>query len=328
VTAVIAAARTSAAVFALADRAVLEVRGADRVTFLQGQLTNDVAALDPAGPRASCHALALTREGRIVAALRVVARPDRVWLETEASTATAARERLAKYVVADDVTIDDVTESFARIAVEGPQAQAALARAAGSACQLAPDHASELRLGGASVVAVAFSLTGRDGVQLFAPREASDEIVTALVAADAVEGDAIALETLRIEAGLPRAGAELVPDTLPAELHLVERSVSFTKGCFTGQEVVARMHSRGRVGHLLVGLVLAADAGLPEPGATLERDGTRVGSITSVVQSPSHGPIALAIVRKGHELPDTELHVGERAARVVALPFGTRAGSA
>lgn len=322
---VVEAARRSAAIFRLAGRAVLDVRGADRVPFLQGQLTNDVAALDAAGPNAGCYALALTREGRIVADLHVVARAESVWLETDAAIAGAAIERLAKYVVADDVAISDASASFARFGIEGPRAQALAAAAAGTALALAPEQVATLRIGGAMVVVAAWSLGGAAAVQLFAPRASADGVASALgrVARDfgAVEGDATALEILRVEAGLPRAGAEIGLDTLPAELHLVERAVSFTKGCFTGQEVVTRMHSRGRVGHQLVGIALGACAELPPVGASVEAAGARVGEITSAVFSPSAGAIALAIVRKGSETPGTEVAVAGRTASVAALPF-------
>jgi folate-binding protein YgfZ len=321
---VVAAARTTAAVFRLADRAVLEVHGADRVAFLQGQLTNDVTALASDAARASCQALALTREGRIVAELRVIARRESFWLETDASTCVAARERLEKYVVADDVTITDVSDAFARFAVEGPRAVALLAEASGVPLEIASDAVADATIGGVAVVAAGWSVLGGAGVQIFAPRPRAEDVAARLRAAagtlGAVAGDAASLETLRIEAGVPRAGAEIGPDTLPAELHLVERAVSFTKGCFTGQEVVTRMHSRGRVGHVLVGLRLSG-SGSVAPGSTLSRDGARAGVVTSVALSPTCGPIALAIVRKGCDEPGIELQANDTPVRVAPLPF-------
>jgi folate-binding protein YgfZ len=321
----IAAARRSAAIFPLDTRAVLEVRGADRVRYLQGQLTNDVESLDPAGPRAGCHALALTREGRIVAELHVVARPDAFWLETDALTRAGAIERLSKYVVADDVAIADASDAFARIAVEGPRAQALVAAAAGVPLALGAEAVAELRIAAAHVVAAAWSLVGGAGVQLFVPRAAASAVHDALrdagPAVDAVPGNDDALEILRVEAGVPRAGAELGPDALPAELHLVERAVSFTKGCFTGQEVVTRMHSRGRVGHLLVGVALGDVPALPAVATPIEVGGARIGALTSVVRSPTAGAIALGFVRRGSEAPGTEVDVAGRRARIDALPF-------
>lgn len=272
------AARVTAAIFPLADRALLEVRGGDRIRFLQGQLTHDVAGLDPAGPRSGCQALLLTAQGRIVADLHVLARPDELWLETEAG--------------------------------------------------------APLALAGAEGWVAAFGWSGETALQLFVPAAAAGAAAEALRAAggplEAAWGDARALEVLRIEAGIPRGGAELGEDVLPAEARLVERAVSFTKGCYTGQEVVARMHSRGRVGHLLVGLALPADGALPAPGAPLLHDGAKVGALTSVARSPAAGAIGLGFVRSAHAEPGTELGCPGGIARVVALPFvapGSGAGT-
>jgi folate-binding protein YgfZ len=138
----------------------------------------------------------------------------------------------------------------------------------------------------------------------------------------AVAIDAAALDVLRVEAGHPRAGAEIGPDTLPAELRLEERAISFSKGCYTGQEIVARMASRGRVGHLLVGLAFDAVAP-PAAGSALRAGVARVGEITSVARSPRAGAIALGIVRKGFDAPGSVLDADGVSARVVALPFVT-----
>lgn len=329
------AARVTAAIFPLADRALLEVRGGDRIRFLQGQLTHDVAGLDPAGPRSGCQALLLTAQGRIVADLHVLARPDELWLETEAGRAAAARARLEKYVIADDVRIAERSADWARFAIEGPRARALLAAAApGAALDLLPDAGAPLALAGAEGWVAAFGWSGETALQLFVPAAAAGAAAEALRAAggplEAAWGDARALEVLRIEAGIPRGGAELGEDVLPAEARLVERAVSFTKGCYTGQEVVARMHSRGRVGHLLVGLALPADGALPAPGAPLLHDGAKVGALTSVARSPAAGAIGLGFVRSAHAEPGTELGCPGGIARVVALPFvapGSGAGT-
>jgi folate-binding protein YgfZ len=320
------AARASAAIFPLAERALLEVRGGDRVRFLQGQLTNDVAGLDPAGSRSGCYALVLTAQGRIVADLHVLARPDAFWLETAASLAAAATARLEKYVIADDVRIAERGAGWRRFAIEGPRARALLAAAApGAPLDLLPDAWAPLPIAGVDGAVAAFGWSGEDALQLFVPEEAGDAAARALGDAgarlEAVWGDATALEVLRIEAGVPRAGAELGEEVLPAEARLLERAVSFTKGCYTGQEVVARMHSRGRVGHLLVGVALAAGAALPAPGTPLLHAGAKVGELTSVALSPRVGPIGLGFVRAAQAEPGTELSCAGGPARVAALPF-------
>lgn len=323
--------RETTGIFRRTDRGVLSVRGADRVRFLQGQLTNDVASLDSAGPKAACPALVLTREGRIVAAFHVIARKDAFWLETDVAAIPSAIARLEKFVIADDVGIADESAAIAQLSVEGPRARAVVADAAGATdFAPAPGDVASLRIGGADVLAGAWGSGSEPGVQLFVSRSEEAAVVDALRVAGArhhtVETDLAVLDVLRVEAGLPRFGAELGPDTLPAELGLVERTVSFTKGCYTGQEVVARMHSRGRVGHRLIGIVLD-DGALAEPHAEVRAGGSRVGAVTSVARSPRVGAVALGIVRHGFDAPGTVLEVAGRPARAVALPFAPRAGT-
>jgi folate-binding protein YgfZ len=328
---VVAALHEGAAIFRRTDRGVIAVRGSDRVRFLQGQLTNDVASLEPDGPRTACPALVLTREGRIVAEFHVIARADAFWLETDAAAIPPAMARLEKFVIADDVVIADASAAIARLSVEGARAFEAVGEAAGvAAFALESGSVATLRIGEADVLAGAWSSGSEAGVQLFAARDEEAHVLDVLRGAGArlgvVEADLAALEILRVEAGLPRFGAELGPDTLPAELGLVESRVSFTKGCYTGQEVVARMHSRGRVGHRLIGIVLD-DGTLAESGAEVRAGGSRVGAVTSVARSPRCGAIALGIVRNGFDAPGTPLDVGGRSAQAATLPFVSRAGS-
>jgi aminomethyltransferase len=327
------AARRAAGIFVLTGRrGLLEVRGADRVRFLQGQLSNDVAGLAPGGPRSGCYALALTPQGRIVADAHVLAREDAIWLETDAARTTALRERLARYVIADDVSLEDRSAAFARFGIEGPRAEALVAEAAGGPVALAPEAWVPLRVAGRALVAAAFGWSGERAVQLFAAAADAAAVEAALRSAASrhggVWGSPEALEILRIEAGVPGAGAELGEQALPAELGLLERAVSFTKGCYTGQEVVARMHSRGRVGHLLVGIALDAEGALPGPGAPIVAGAARVGELTSATCSPHVGPIGLGFVRSGHHAAGTPLVVAGRGARVAPLPFVRRAAGA
>ena len=320
-------ARTTAAVFALADRGVVEVRGSDRERFLQGQLTNDVAGLDPSGARSGCHALVLTPQGRIVADLHVLARADAFWLETDRAAVPALIARLEKYVIADDVQIDDHSDDWARFGIEGPRATELVAAAAGVPVALAPDAWAALPIAGADVVVASFGWSGETALQLFAPAASRDAVAGALQTSaerlGAVVADAATLEILRVEAGVPRFGAELGEQTLPAEARLVESAVSFRKGCYTGQEVVARMQSRGRVGHLLVGLALPRDAPeVPRPGTPILRDGAKSGEVTSVALSPAAGPIALGFLRAAHAEPGSRCLLPDGASvTVVALPF-------
>ena len=322
--------RRGAGWFALPDRGLIRVRGADRVRWTNGMLSNDVARLAPGPDRSGCYALLLTAQGRIVADLHVLAREQELWLEIARAAVPDVLARLDRYVIADDVSLADASDDWCRFALEGPRAPELLARAAGAALAIAPDCGVPLSLGGATAVACAWGWSGEPAYQLFVPPAAagavSDAIAAAAGSGGLEVGDAASLEVLRIEAGTPRLGSELGEDVLPAEAGLVGRAVSLTKGCYTGQEIVARMESRGTASHRLVGLrfdgALPAGA-LPIAGAPVFSGGQRVGGVTSACHSARAGAIALAYVRRAHAEPDTEVAVGEVAARIASLPFAT-----
>jgi folate-binding protein YgfZ len=315
--------RESAGLFRRGHRGLVVVAGGDRVRWLNGMLSNDVAKLAPGRERSGCYALLLTRIGRIVTDVHVIARGDAFWLECEPEAAAPLLATLGKFVIADDVRLSDASAAWERLALEGPAASAIFAAAAGEPPALALDSAADFTLAGARVVAGAWGVSGEDALQLFAPAGAGDALADALRRAGAafslLEADAETLELLRIEAGTPRFGFELGESVLPAEAGL-ERAISTTKGCYTGQEIVARMATRGEASHALVGLALAGDA-LPAPGAPIAAAGARVGELTSAARSASAGAIALGYVRRAHAAPGAALEVGGLDAKVVALPF-------
>jgi aminomethyltransferase len=314
--------RRHAGLFRGLARGVIEVGGEDRVRWLNGMLTNDVTALAPGGRR-GCPALLLTPKGGIVADVHVLLREATLWLDLEREALPGVLKRLQDHVIADDVTLAERSPALARLALEGPAAAAILAAAAGAAPDLAAGDARELPIDDMPVVVAAFGWSGERAFQLFVPALEEERLVARLRAAGAphglVEGDAAVLEVLRVEAGIPRLGRELGPDVLPPEAHL-ESAVSYTKGCYTGQEIVARLRSRGQVNHLLVGLSLAG-AAPPAAGAEVLADQTSVGAVTSAALSPQRGPIALAFVRRAHAVPGTAVRVAGMAGRVEALPL-------
>lgn len=313
--------RHGAGLFELADRALLEVTGGDRVRWLQGQVSNDVVRL---APGEGCYATVLTVKGRIVADLHVLAREDRLWLETGAAALGAVRERLERYIVADDVALADASARFARLAVEGAKAGAVLAAAGAPTPE--PECAQEARIAGCEVVVWAFGFGNEPAFQLLvAPGDVAavgDALRTAGAPLGLVAADRDALETLRVESGTPALGSELDEEVFPAEARLA-RAVSTTKGCYTGQEIVERIRSRGAVNYLLVGLRF--DGEPPAPGTELhDGSGKRVGEVTSVAHSPEAGPIGLGYLRRELEAPGTELVAGAVAAHVAELPFVPR----
>ena len=324
------AIRAGAGLFCLEDRGLIRVAGEDRVPFLEGQLSNGIAGLSDGGPHSGCYAFLLTRVGRIVADLQVIARPEALWLETQCDRVPAALARLERYLVADDVELSRHDDRFIRFGLEGPASGEILDRAGigGGGGDLAPDAIRAVRVEGVEIWVGAFGWTGELARQLFVPPRAAAAVCERVLAAGRgtglVWGTRRALEVLRVEAGIPRTGAELGEAVLPAETGQLDRAVDFEKGCYTGQEVVARMASRGRVAHRLVGLrVEGSDAGRVVPEDVLLREGRPVGDLTSTALSPRFGAIALGHVRVAAAEPGTRLEVAERdaAVRVAPLPF-------
>lgn len=316
-----AAVRRGAGLFRLEDRGLIEVRGGDRIRWLDGMVSNDVAGLREGPERSGCYAALLSRTGRIVADLQVLLRPDALWLELPRASVEAVIGVLCKFIIADDVQLEDRSAAWKRLALEGPAAPRIL-EAAGGALQLAPDACAERRVAGADVLVAAFGWSGEAAFQLFTPPASAEAVGAALrragEASGMVEPGAEVLEILRIEAGRPLLGAELDESVLPPEAGL-DRAISTTKGCYTGQEVIARIASQGRVKHRLVGLTSQGDSRLPV-GAEVHAGDRRIGEVTSSCVAPA-GPIALAFVSCPHDEPDTELSVGGRSVTVTALPF-------
>jgi tRNA-modifying protein YgfZ len=292
------------------DRGKLVVSGSEAAEYLQGQLTNDVEALEPGDGQ---YAALLDRKGHMQADMRVLRpgeEPD-LWLDLEPQGLEAAKRHLQMYKIGRDVELADVGEERAILSLIGPRA----VEIAGSAAL--PENSCETAVvGGAECLAVGTA----EGIDLIAPAAERDRVREALLGAGAAEVAPEAAEILRIEAGRPRFGAEMGTETMPAEAGIVEAAVSFTKGCYIGQETVARLHYKGRPNRHLRGLKLSAAA---QPGAALRLGEKEVGRLGTAGVSPAFGPIGLAILRREAE-PGAELAVGEDGvtAEVVALPFG------
>jgi folate-binding protein YgfZ len=236
---------------------------------------------------------------------------EEIWVDTEASALEVTRRHLEMYKIGRDVSVEDVSADRALLSLIGPRS----AEIAGS--PPLPEHAcEELAVGGIECLAVGTAL----GIDLIVPSGDAERLRTALSAAGAVEVGPEAAEILRIEAGTPRFGAEMGSTTMPAEAGIVDAAVDFEKGCYIGQETVARLHYRGKPNRHLRGLRLSAPAAT---GTPLTLGDKEVGRVGGSCVSPAHGPIALAILRREAE-PGAELAVGEDGvtARVVDLPFG------
>jgi folate-binding protein YgfZ len=291
------------------DRGKLLVTGAEAAEYLQGQLTNDIEALTPGE---GCYAALLDRKGHMQADMRVlVVSEEKVWIDTEPEGLAAALKHLQMYKIGRDADVQDAGEERAIVSLIGPRS----AELAGSSPL--PEHLhEEIKIDGIECPAVGTAL----GIDLIPHAEDRERLIAALAEAGAPAVDSAAAEILRIESGVPRFGSEMDTATMPAEAGIVAAAVNFEKGCYIGQETVARLHYKGKPNRHLRGLRLSAPAA---PGATLLLGEKEVGKLGSSCVSPARGPIGLAIVRREAE-PGAELLVGEDGvtAHVVDLPFG------
>jgi folate-binding protein YgfZ len=281
-------------------RAFTLLDGADAVKFLQGMVTNDV---DGIAVGSAAYALLLTPKARVVADMRLTRLGATTFLaDADPAAAAALRTVLTRYRLASKVAIEACDDRFGIIAVAGPRAAALLGDALGVApAEGAEGTGTEIVLKTGVVHALRSAFSGEEAFELIGPRDALDEAWQRLAAAlpqhdGRVFGEE-AFDVLRVEAGVPRFGAEIDEQVMPAEAGVVDRAVSFTKGCYIGQEPVARLHYRGHANRGLRSIVL--DGTVPAAGATVEVEGREVGRITSSVESPTIGrTVALAIVRR------------------------------
>jgi folate-binding protein YgfZ len=291
------------------DRGKLLVTGSEAAEYLQGQLTNDIEALQPGE---GCYAALLDRKGHMQADMRVlVVDGEKIWVDTEPEALAAAKRHLEMYKIGRDADVHDAASERAIVSLIGPRS----AELAGSS-PLPEYFHEEIAVYGIECPAVGTAL----GIDLIPHAENRERLIAALAATGAPAVDPAAAEIVRIESGIPRFGSEMDTATMPAEAGIVGSAVNFDKGCYIGQETVARLHYKGRPNRHLRGLRLSEPA---SPGATLSLGEKEVGKLGSSCVSPAHGPIGLAIVRREAEL-GAELLVGEDGvtARVVDLPFG------
>jgi folate-binding protein YgfZ len=313
----------------VADRsgeARFRVTGPDRVTWLQGLLTNDIAALTPGS---GCYAAYLTPQGRMLADVRVLHRGDALILDVPAVAREAVFERLTTFIIMEDVTLDDVTDTLARVALHGPGAvdvlSACVSFASDAHARSLPEHASVAATFGDHDLIVAGSRElGVFGLDIYCPSAAKPDVLTALRAAGAEAIDAEAWHTLRVEAGRPLFGVDMSTDTIPLEAGIEDRAISFTKGCYVGQEVIIRVMHRGhgRVARRLVELQLDASgaaAAAIEAGTPIHWGDRDIGRVTSAAYSPSRDHwIAMGYVHRDFAEHGTAVSLGATDPRAAA----------
>lgn len=322
--------REVAGVLDLSYRGRVCLTGGDRIRFLNGQVTNNVKRLQPGQ---GCYAALVTAKGKMQSDLHVHCLTDEVLLDFEPGLTATVITRLEKYIVADDVEVVNLNPHYGLLSVQGPKSTGVCERLELDVSLPRSEYESitlsDKTLG--EVVIVALSRFRTKGYDLFVPSAALGTVMGRLVAATKAVGGWVcgweAMESARIEAGVPRFGQDMDETNIPLEAGLEERAVRYDKGCYIGQEVINRIHSIGSVTKALRGLLLPDDAAqLPLRGDKLVHEGKDAGYVTSSLKSPSFNRnIAMGYVRKEVNQPGTRLTLatgwGTLPVRVLALPF-------
>ncbi|HYV96059.1 MAG TPA: glycine cleavage T C-terminal barrel domain-containing protein [Gemmatimonadaceae bacterium] len=306
------------------ERARWTFAGKEASGALAGLVTNDVDALVSG---AGCYAAALTAKGRIVADVRILRRDTDFLVDVASRASSGWQEHVRKYVNPRLAKYADITAATGCVGAYGPRAAATVARIsdadANALAQLPPYHHVAARIAGHDARILRSPDFGVPGFDILVSAEASATVFEMLIDAGARAVGLAAADIVRVEAGRPEWGIDMDDATIPQEANLESlHAISYTKGCYTGQEVVARVHFRGHVNRTLRGL--AGDLPIPPRAPLVALERNEIGDVRSSVVSPRFGPIALAMLRREVSIGD-EVFVRdgdhEHAVRVVQLPF-------
>jgi tRNA-modifying protein YgfZ len=318
------AARQRAGLVDRAEYAYIVVSGKDRASYLQGLLTNDIAALRPGQ---GCYTAYLTAQGRMIADLWVYELGDVMLLRLLRDVKPTVLAKLDQFIFSEDVQLGDVTDTFIGVGLVGPESRPLLSSVLDSSedtmNELAEHGNLRATFNGQPVIVLRSSDLGEPGFEVLVEAIAFQPLRAAIHHAGAVEIDAATAETLRIEGGVPKFLQDMDEETIPLEAGIESRAISLTKGCYVGQEVIIRVLHRGhgRVARKLVGLARVGDETFNR-GATVQADGRQIGEVTSATWSVAlQRPIALAYVHRDFVAPGTHVTVDGADADVNALPF-------
>jgi len=305
------AALDGVGLFDRSERGKLLITGEEAAEFLDSLLSNDIRALVPGG---GAYAALLTHKGRLLADVRVLRTDEGVWLDTERPGLQALFDALRQFGIGYKAQLHKRTLERGLLSLLGPGADALVPNPPADA-----EHANTTAtVAGSEVIAVRTDL----GIDLICDAAETAALRAVLEAGGAIPLGEATAECLRVESGRPRFAVDMDETTMPQEAAINDRAVSFTKGCYVGQETVARLHWRGKPNRHLRGLRLSGEAA---PGAVLRLADAEVGVLSSVAVSPIHGPVGLALVRRAAQ-PGDVLRVGDGdaiTATVTDLPFAT-----
>ena len=295
------ALRESVGYLDLSTRGKIVATGEDRVRLLHAMTTNHIQQLTPGQ---GCYAFFLNPQGRILTDANIFVLPDRILIDVEPEVRERLYQHLDKFIIADDVTLEDASERLSAVGIEGPGATEALVTIGAPVPESPYSHVD---WNGAIVARV--SSTGSPGFRIFAPKGQLPSFAAT---------DEESIRVVRLEHGKPRYGEDISDTTLPQETQQMH-ALHFSKGCYIGQEIVERIRSRGHVNRLLTGLRIEGSAA-PASGTKLTVDGSEVGDITSAVYSPALGKVvALGFLRAQHAAPGTRLKAGDAEAITTAV---------
>jgi aminomethyltransferase len=299
-------------------RGRIALKGPERLAFLQALLTNDVLKIQP---HQGVYGFFLTNKGRIVSDARVYPLEEKVLLDVEPGTRDAVLAYLDKYHFTEKIEMEDETATLSQIGLFGMKAVQVFdflfpGQEFPQELEIVPGN-----LEGSELTAVGNILSGGPGLDLFVPSEKAELLVEKLTALHVKPIGWDALEIARMESGIPRFGIEMTENTIPLETGLGKKGISFSKGCYIGQEIIARIDARGEPAKRLVGFSIEGEP--PAPGTAVRQKDRQVGTIVSSLRSPSlrGRPIAMGYVQKDVEELDQDLFAGDTKIWIVPRPF-------
>jgi tRNA-modifying protein YgfZ len=300
-----------------ASRTQLELTGEDRSAFLHSFTTNDIRGLQPGR---GCEAFVLDARGHTLGHVMVFSTPHSLVLDTVPGQAEKLASHLNRYIIRERVEITDRSEDWGELLLAGAEIVPLLAEMFESVPANRLDH-GQVQLTGNPLWLRRVDLAGPEGFLLAGHCEAVDAASIALAAEGLTSCSAEAFESVRLEAGFPWYGRDITDKNLPQEVGRDRWAISLTKGCYLGQETVARIDALGHVNKMLVSIRFSTSS-VPPVGATLRSNGATVGEVTSATYSPRlNSPMALAYVRRGHDVVGMKLDSDHGAAEVVVPPL-------
>ena len=308
-------------------RGRLAVKGSDRVEFLNGMVTNDIQNL---AEQQGCYAVITDTKAKMVSDCRIVALPNQLLLDLEPGMIKKVHDHLDRYIIASDVILENLTESWGLLSLDGPESTDILTKTL-KLDQLPKEEYSSraVKVDGFDLLCVRNEITGEIGYDLYIQAAGMTMLFEKLKAIGARLVGWTALETLRIESGIPRYGLDMDESHFPMEAQLNQRAISETKGCYIGQETIARALAQGKMNRFLVGLEVKGEV-IPQKDQAIMKADRAIGKITSAVQSPTLGKtIALGYVHRNFSKAgnDVSIIIEDQPidATVTSLPFYKRA---